>query len=176
MEAQVKGYWSKDIAMQLDISTSTLRKWSLALEREGYRFIRDEHDRRAYITSDIDAFKQMKTLIDKGMSVEDASKAVAMLFLSDSGATRTIAVRYENHDNWRSSPAYLELLQEQRELKQSMELFMATMSKQQDLLHQELTKQRVYIEEVLKKRDEQLLNVLKQNFTKKSWWERFRKK
>lgn len=175
MEDQVKVYWSKDIAAQLEISTSTLRKWSLALEREGYTVIRDEHDRRAYIPSDLDAFKQMKTLINNGMSVEDASKAVAMRYLSDLEETRTLAVRPKSHDDGRSSPAYLELLQEQKDLKQSMESFMAAMSKQHDVLHQELADQRTYIEDVLKKRDEQLLNALKQNLSKKPWWSIFKK-
>src|SRR5690554_8085403 len=41
-----KPYWSKEIADMLGIGTSTLRKWCLILERNGYRFLRDEHDRR----------------------------------------------------------------------------------------------------------------------------------
>jgi len=177
LENQVKAYWSKDIAMQLEISTSTLRKWSLALEREGYTFIRDENERRAYIFSDLDVFKQVQKLIHNGNSVEDASKAVAVRHLSDSKERRTLAVRPENQDEERSSLAYIELMKEQQELKKNMESFMESISKQHHLLHQELANQRDYIEESLKRRDEQLLMALhemaeqrKQAAVAKKWW------
>lgn len=176
LEEEVKGYWSKDIAMQLDIATSTLRKWSLALEREGYTFIRDENERRAYIFSDLGVFKQMQKLIHNGVSVEDAAKAVAVRYLSDSENRRTLAVRQKSEDEARSSLAFLDLVKDQQELKQNMESFMDTMIKQHELLHQELADQRSYIEDVLKKRDEQLLLVLNQSLSKKPWWKVFRKK
>lgn len=154
--------------MQLEISKSTLRKWSLALEREGYTFISDENDRRAYIFSDHDVSKQIQRLINNGNSLEDASKAVAVRYLSDSRERRTQAVRPKSEDEARSSLAYLELIKEQQDLKQNMESFMAAMSKQHEVLHQELAGQRNYIEDVLNKRDEQLLPVLKQFLSKKN--------
>lgn len=176
MEDQVKAYWSKDIAMQLEISTSTLRKWSLSLEREGYTFIRDENERRAYVFSDLDVFKQIQKLINNGNSVEDASKSVAVRYLSDSKERITLAVRPKIQEEERSSLAYLELIKDQQDLKQNMESFMAAMSKQHEALHKELADQRDYIDELLKKRDEQLLNTLKQTLAKKPWWGVFKKK
>jgi len=68
-------------------------------------------------------------------------------------------------------------MKEQQELKKNMESFMETMSKQHQLLHQELANQRNYIEESLKRRDEQLLIALremaeqrKQAVVAKKWW------
>lgn len=180
MGNQVKAYWSKEIAMELDISTSTLRKWSLALEREGYTFIRDENDRRAYILSDLDVFKQMQKLIHNGVSVEDASNAVAVRYLSDSSDQRTLAVRQKNNDEERSH-AYLELLTQNQEMKTLLERLEQTVHQQTASLTQEIINQREYIEESLKRRDEQMLIALremseqrKQAASAKKWW-KFRK-
>ena len=54
------GYFSKDVAIELEITTSTLRRWSIELEKEGYSFHRNEKDQRIYYERDFKAFRELK--------------------------------------------------------------------------------------------------------------------
>ena len=40
------GYFAKDVASELEITTSTLRRWSIELEKAGYSFERNEKEQR----------------------------------------------------------------------------------------------------------------------------------
>lgn len=71
-----KTYWSREAATLLGIGTSTLRKWSIELEKAEYSLIRDENDKRAYFDKDILALRDMQTFINKGMTLENAANAV----------------------------------------------------------------------------------------------------
>ena len=47
MDAEVKnaneyGYFAKETLTELEITSSTLRRWSIALEDQGYKFTRNE--------------------------------------------------------------------------------------------------------------------------------------
>lgn len=42
------GYFSKDVALELKITTSSLRRWSFELEKLGYNFERNEKEQRIY--------------------------------------------------------------------------------------------------------------------------------
>lgn len=72
-----KSYWTKDIAEMLEIGTSTIRKWCLILEKDGYIFLRDEQERRAFVEKDVISLRLFKELTkDKGMTLENASSVV----------------------------------------------------------------------------------------------------
>ncbi len=73
-------YWAKDIADLLEITTSNLRRWSIDLENEGYRFYRDEHNRRAYFEKDIMPLRKLKEFLANNMSKNDAIKAVISIY------------------------------------------------------------------------------------------------
>lgn len=74
-------YWSREIASILQIAESTLRKWCQVLESHGYRFIRDDQERRAFTDHDAIAMRHFKDLTkDKGVSLEIAAKAVVERF------------------------------------------------------------------------------------------------
>lgn len=74
----------KELAQQLGIGASTLRKWSLELEKAGYEFQRDKHGRRFYLERDGMALVKLKQLLDSGSSYEDATKAITESFPDDS--------------------------------------------------------------------------------------------
>lgn len=42
------GYFSKYVAMELRVTTSTLRRWSIELEKCGYNIERNEKEQRIY--------------------------------------------------------------------------------------------------------------------------------
>ena len=71
------GYFSKDVALELEITTSTLRRWSIELEKEGYSFIRNDKDQRIYFERDFRAFRELKKLLSNFVPVSDAIKAIA---------------------------------------------------------------------------------------------------
>lgn len=75
--AKEKTYSNKEIAAQLGIGISTLRKWSALLEQSGYSFARDGRSRREYRQIDAIALRRMKELTkENAISLEDAALAV----------------------------------------------------------------------------------------------------
>lgn len=90
------GYFAKDVAADLEVTTSTLRRWSLKLEELGYLFERNEKDQRIYYERDFKAFRELKKLISNSVSFEDATKAVISMDLDDKNASKTPSVHAEN--------------------------------------------------------------------------------
>lgn len=70
---------SSEVASKLSIETVTLRKYSLALEKVGYTFLRNDGKNRDYTSNDLAALAELKHLIEKaGMGREAAAKVVAV--------------------------------------------------------------------------------------------------
>ncbi|MFL0499146.1 DNA-binding protein [Priestia megaterium] len=66
------GYFAKDVAANLEVTTSTLRRWSIRLEKAGYKFERNEKDQRIYYERDFKAFRELKKLISNNVVLVDA--------------------------------------------------------------------------------------------------------
>jgi DNA-binding transcriptional MerR regulator len=67
-------YWSKEVSDILQIADSTLRKWCLSLEKNGYEFVRGTNNSRAFVERDVLLLRRMKELIQsKGVTVENAT-------------------------------------------------------------------------------------------------------
>lgn len=93
------GFFAKEVALKLDIKPSTLRQWALALEEEGYEFQRNDKDQRIYYDRDISMFFELKKLIEKKRSRQDAIKAVAKLYRDRENAEKTLSVIEEKPDH-----------------------------------------------------------------------------
>lgn len=89
------GYFSKDVAIELEITTSTLRRWSIELEKQGYVFTRNEKGQRVYYERDFKAFRELKKLLAKSISFENATKLVASMDLNGENAIQTPSVYKE---------------------------------------------------------------------------------
>lgn len=89
------GYFSKDVAQELGITTSTLRRWSILLEKEGYTFQRNEKEQRIYYECEFRAFRELKKLIAHSVPVADAIKAVASRNFEKENAEQTPSVYSE---------------------------------------------------------------------------------
>lgn|SRR5690625_1134322 len=61
-----KAYWTHEIATYLDISNSTLRKWCIELEKQGYTFTKSENGSRAYLVRDRDLLLILKQQLRTG--------------------------------------------------------------------------------------------------------------
>lgn len=171
---QLKSYWSNEVAKLLDISTSSLRKWSIALEAAGYPFLRDENDKRAYLEKDIMPLQKMRELLADGMGMENAANAVVLRFSEQMSGSVTMVVRGEDE---RSSERYLELITQNQEMRTILERLEQRMQEQQADMRQQLADQRQYIEESLHRRDQQLMLTLREMTearqeaaAAKRWW------
>jgi Mn-dependent DtxR family transcriptional regulator len=72
-----KEYGTKDIANMVDIAESTVRKYAQALEKAGYRFIKNENGFRIYTENDVFVFNEVKNLSKKNaMPVERIAKMI----------------------------------------------------------------------------------------------------
>lgn len=89
------GYYSKDVAIELEITTSTLRRWSIELEKEGYTFHRNEKEQRIYYERDFKAFRELKKLISNNVPFADAAKAIASINFDNKNANQTPSVYSE---------------------------------------------------------------------------------
>lgn len=56
-------FYSKDKAQMLGIAPVTLRKWSLEMEKWGWTFSKDAHDRRAYTQLDYVALRSLRDIL-----------------------------------------------------------------------------------------------------------------
>lgn len=70
-------YNPSEVAEQLGIQSSTLRKYADVLEKEGYTFIKNERGHRKYRESDVMVFRKVINLKnDTDMTLENATKQI----------------------------------------------------------------------------------------------------
>ncbi|EOO96300.1 DUF3967 domain-containing protein [Bacillus cereus] len=70
-------YSPGDVAEQLGIQSSTLRKYADVLEKEGYTFIKNERGHRKYRESDVMVFRKVINLKnDTDMTLENATTQI----------------------------------------------------------------------------------------------------
>ncbi|MFE0507862.1 MerR family transcriptional regulator [Peribacillus butanolivorans] len=83
------GYFSKDVALELKITTSSLRRWSIDLEKLGYTFERNEKEQRIYYERDFKALRELKKLLANNVAFADAVKAVVSMNLEGKNAVKS---------------------------------------------------------------------------------------
>ncbi|MCC2544584.1 DUF3967 domain-containing protein [Bacillus thuringiensis] len=143
-------YSPSDVAEQLGIQSSTLRKYADVLEKEGYTFIKNERGHRKYRESDVMVFRRVINLKnDTDMTLENATKQIV------SWHQGVEVLPLEQHDveryeepNFNATPLQT-MIQEQKEI----------IEKQNDLL-QELTKRLMDQDERFIQRELELLNAI----------------
>ncbi|WEA47304.1 DUF3967 domain-containing protein [Priestia aryabhattai] len=89
------GYFAKAVAAQVEVATSTLRRWSIDLEKAGYIFERNEKDQRIYYERDFKAFREIKKLVNNDVLLSDAINAVVAMDLDGLNAAQTPSVHRE---------------------------------------------------------------------------------
>ncbi len=104
------GFFSKDVALKLDINASTLRQWCLAMEKEGYKFERNDKDQRIFYERDINLLFELKNLIDKTRDRDNAIKTVVSRKNAIDNAEKMLGVHDNNSDNITVSKSELEEL------------------------------------------------------------------
>lgn len=134
------GFFSKDVALKLDINPSTLRQWCLAMEKEGYEFQRNEKEQRIFYNRDINLLFELKNLIEKTRNRDDAIKSVVSRQKSVNNAEKMLGVNENERDNITISKEDLQgLIQESVEKaieKEREAMFKAFEMKMNDTIEQ----------------------------------------
>jgi hypothetical protein len=90
-------YWNKELAGILGIGDSTLRKWCIELEKNGYEFFKDKQGNRAFTDHDAIAMRKFKELVQtRQMTLENAANAVISTFSRINEDERTTPVLHQN--------------------------------------------------------------------------------
>lgn len=103
-----QAYSTQQVADQLNIGKSTVNKYSRSMEENGYRFTKDDSERRAYIEGDIIALRELMSLLEKGVTYDSAIKAVVARFSKDNtNSIAPLATQNKRYDS-----RYMELEQQ----------------------------------------------------------------
>jgi DNA-binding transcriptional MerR regulator len=157
-------YTTKEVADNLGIVTSTLRKWCLMVENErigDYKFERNLKDQRVFYDYDMLALRQVKKLTtEDGILLEDAVKSVADKLRAQKEIRASVIEEEEeviapSPDIQAKIDKLLEYIERQDERFDQQERF------NRELLSK-LDDQQKYIQESLKARDEQLMIAIRE--------------
>ncbi|PFB15903.1 DUF3967 domain-containing protein [Bacillus cereus] len=143
-------YSPGDVAEQLGIQSSTLRKYADVLEKEGYTFIKNERGHRKYRESDVMVFRKVINLKnDTDMTLENATKQIVSWHqgVEVLPLERHEIERYEEPDF--NATTLQTMLQNQNEV----------IEKQNELL-QELSKRLVEQDQRFVQRESELLSAI----------------
>jgi DNA-binding transcriptional MerR regulator len=139
-----------DVCTLLGIKESTLRKYALILKDAGYQFHVNDKGQRGYFQNDVIVLKRfMEIKQSSDMTLEQAAEAVMAWVQQSNVAVRVTEKKQE-------SERYNDDIQALKEM----------VAKQNGLLKElmmRLDQQQKYIEESLKKRDELLMQSLKES-------------
>ncbi|PEM70789.1 DNA-binding protein [Bacillus pseudomycoides] len=143
-------YSPSDVAEQLAIQSSTLRKYADVLEKEGYTFIKNERGHRKYRESDVIIFRKVINLKnDTDMTLENATKQIVSWHqgVEVLPLDRHEVERYEEPDF--NATTLQTMIQDQKEV----------IEKQNELL-QELTKRLTEQDQRFIQRESELLSAI----------------
>lgn len=158
-------YWTKDVAENLGIVTSTLRKWCLLMEKANYTFDRNEKGQRVFYDKDMIVLRKIKQLTQrKGMTLESAIYQVVESSLS--AETNNVPDPLNELNTNESKDEKIEELEEKLSVTvrymEEQKLFnkelLDRLNKQQDFFREALQQQsnssNLFLQEAVKKEQE----------------------
>lgn len=167
-----RAYWTHEVSERLGVGESTLRKWCIELEKNGYSFVKGEQESRAFLERDILVLMRLKELIRvERKSVKEAAKTAA-------GEARTPPV----HDNIDLIQVELPEIVPPVRVERVEPLF--TLEDVRKIVREELQERD---RERVGERDEALMSVLREmqevkrllaasQVNQRKWWEFWRQK
>ncbi|WP_129731441.1 DUF3967 domain-containing protein [Ectobacillus funiculus] len=166
-------YSPTDIQELLGIDSSTLRKYAILLEKNGYHFLKNERGHRGYFDKDVITLRKLLEFSKQpDMTLERSAKAV-MTWVSEEDITVSVPTEAPLQPTDERYNDMIERLIRLEEHNKRQEAF------NQELLHQ-LQKQQQYIQESLERRDKTLMETVREiQETKlltaatqqKRWWQ-----
>ncbi len=92
------GMFAKELSLNLDINTNTLRRWAIELEEQGYEFSRNDKNQRIYYERDMLALSDFQKIIEKTQSLENTAKAVVSKVNDKKNAEKMLSVIEDRKD------------------------------------------------------------------------------
>jgi hypothetical protein len=169
-----KAYSHKEMYTTLNIGDSTLRKWCIALEKNGYKFLRNEQDNRVYVEGDLVVLRHFYQLVKiHKTNLENAAKLIVARFGSGAFEVGTGIVPVENDDQVTFSKDGLkELIQEA--VREEREEFKKLINQEREALLMKMNdtvemQSRVLMKAV-RDQQEETQKELAAEKEKKKWW------
>jgi len=160
-----KAYWTKEVAEMLKIATPTVRKYCNLMESNGYVFLRNAYNQRAFLQRDIIVLKKIQELIkQKDISVEQAIKTIVSDIPSNQ-LIPSITTIDNNKDN-----ELKQIMTEIEEIKRDNEQLQTTLEEFKKLMvtqQEQILKQQEYIAASIEKRDNQITHLLQESMENK---------
>jgi DNA-binding transcriptional MerR regulator len=144
-------YWGSEVAKNLGIGSSTLRKYCLALEEAGYPFERGNNNSRIFYHTDVATIERLVTAMNKKNVTLEQAINLAMTSV-EGNEIATVAIDSV------ADTEQIKALSERIERLEQLNLELIQRLDQQSKLLQETDAQRIIREE---QRDVQLMQVLK---------------
>lgn len=151
-----KAFTPKEVSVTFRIGDSTLRKWAIALEKSGYKFIRNDQNSRLFVESDLVMLRHFQQLVKQhNMQLESAANIVVDRFKNAAFEVSTGVVPVEKEDEGRDLlRSYGEHLGKMESMGEQIGQLLEHIQKQEEynreLLHR-LDQQQKYIEDKLDK-------------------------
>lgn len=115
-------YSTKEVTELLGVVSSTVRKYSIALESEGYEILRNALDRRIFTDKDVVILRKVKELIAGGTTVEKAVKIAIQERQDRSESQRELVPAGEQSEAVKKLLEYIEQQSEEsRELHRKLD-------------------------------------------------------
>lgn len=146
----MKVYSPADVATQLNVKESTLRKYSLLLEEAGMTFQRNSQNQRWYNDNDVIALRKLVTMKNNGdMTLKGCADAV-YLWSKGNDVAEPLTVTHNDIERHTSDISELkEIIQRQNGLIEA--------------LTKRIDQQQEYIKESLERRDKDLLQAIRES-------------
>ncbi|WP_235822244.1 DUF3967 domain-containing protein [Gottfriedia luciferensis] len=139
-----QAYFGSEVAKTIGIGSSTLRKYCIALEEQGYQFERGINNSRVFYQKDILMIQRiLATMQKKNITLEQSINLAVSIVSEDE---RTPAVLSQGTTN-SEGEAILERLDRLEDFNQK--------------LMERLDQQQTYIQESMERRDRQLMETLR---------------
>ncbi|PGW78311.1 DUF3967 domain-containing protein [Bacillus thuringiensis] len=145
-------YWGSEVAKNLGIGSSTLRKYCLALEEVGYPFERGSNNSRIFYHKDVATIERLVTAMNKKNVTLEQAINLAMTSV-EGNEVATVAT------DGVADTEQIKALSERIERLEQLNLELIQRLDQQSKLLQETDAQRIIREE---QRDVQLMQVLRE--------------
>ncbi|MED2039270.1 DUF3967 domain-containing protein [Bacillus wiedmannii] len=148
----VQTYWGSEVAKNLGIGSSTLRKYCLALEEAGYLFERGSNNSRIFYHKDVATIERLVTAMNKKNVTLEQAINLAITSVTENEITTVATDSVVDTEQ-------IKTLSERIERLEQLNLELIQRLDQQSKLLQETDAQRIIREE---KRDIQLMQVLRE--------------
>lgn len=150
-------YSPKDMTDILNIGDSTLRKWCIALEEQGYCFSRTENNKRLFTDNDLIVLKHFRQLVQvQNMNINNASILIATKYKDIKGTS--FQSENSKNDNRSLNTDFSRLFGEIEHLKELNKQLLLRINEQNEYIFNRLNN----MEDRITKRDERLMQVLRE--------------